>query len=431
MRKRISAMLLTVLLALSMILPVSAKNDVLYIIDQRSCITAFIPEFNAKASAISDTYGINVTCLLTETTGGMGTPAYSEQIYKACFGEEDGIMLIESSGEAEWYLYKSGAAVDLFTVEDEDALGTAFVSRGYYDDAVEDYLDEAHRLLEAKTGIVMDEAALDAKIAAAEEASEAEEVTTTEAEGTEEGIPEERLRMRLEDEADLLTEEEEADLLSKLDEISERQECDVVVLTVDSLNGRLAEEYADDFYDYNGYGYGESRDGILLLISMEEHDWVISNCGFGITAFTDAGQEYMTDKFVPMLSDGEYQEAFTEYARLCDEFITQAKTGEPYDSGNLPKGSVSPIWIVGDILIGLVIAFIIGSVMKSKLKSVIKQETAEDYAVPGSMVLTANWDHLVNKTVTTRRIERERSSSGSSTHSSSSGTSHGGSKGKF
>ena len=402
MRKRISAMLLTVLLALSMILPVSAKNDVLYIIDQRSCITAFIPEFNAKASAISDTYGINVTCLLTETTGGMGTPAYSEQIYKACFGEEDGIMLIESSGEAEWYLYKSGAAVDLFTVEDEDALGTAFVSRGYYDDAVEDYLDEAHRLLEAKTGIVMDDV-----------------------------IPEERLRMRLEDEADLLTEEEEADLLSKLDEISERQECDVVVLTVDSLNGRSAVEYADDFYDYNGYGYGESRDGILLLISMEEHDWVISTCGFGITAFTDAGQEYMTDKFVPMLSDGEYLEAFTEYAQLCDEFITQAKTGEPYDSGNLPKGSVSPIWIVGDLIIGLVIAFIIGSVMKSKLKSVRMQATAEDYAVPGSMILTANWDRLVNKTVTTRRIERENSSSGSSTHSSSSGTSHGGSKGKF
>ena len=69
--------------------------------------------------------------------------------------------------------------------------------------------------------------------------------------------------------------------------------------------------------------------------------------------------------------------------------------------------------------------------MKSKLKSVRMQATAEDYAVPGSMILTANWDRLVNKTVTTRRIERENSSSGSSTHSSSSGTSHGGSKGKF
>ena len=72
--------------------------------------------------------------------------------------------------------------------------------------------------------------------------------------------------------------------------------------------------YADDFYDYNGYGYGDSRDGILLLISMEERDWRISTCGYGITVFTDAGQEYISDKFLPYLSDGDYSEAFTKYA---------------------------------------------------------------------------------------------------------------------
>ena len=104
----------------------------------------------------------------------------------------------------------------------------------------------------------------------------------------EEEMPPERLLPRLVDEADLLTDEEEADILEQLDEISERQECDVAVVTVDGLDGKSAMEYADDFYDYNGYGFGEEKDGILLLVSMEERDWYISTCGFGITALTDA-----------------------------------------------------------------------------------------------------------------------------------------------
>ena len=46
---------------------------------------------------------------------------------------------------------------------------------------------------------------------------------------------------RLVDDAGLLTEEEASSLLGKLDSISEKQECDVVVVTVDSLDGKTAE----------------------------------------------------------------------------------------------------------------------------------------------------------------------------------------------
>ena len=81
-------------------------------------------------------------------------------------------------------------------------------------------------------------------------------------------IPDSRLLPRLVDEADLLSDSEESRLLTTLDEISERQNCDVVVVTVDTIGDSTATEFADDFYDYNGYGAGENRDGILLLISM-------------------------------------------------------------------------------------------------------------------------------------------------------------------
>lgn len=126
----------------------------------------------------------------------------------------------------------------------------------------------------------------------------------------------------------------------------------------------------------------------------------------------------------------DYNGAFTKYAKLCDDFLTQAKKGEPYDNGNLPKGSVSPLWIFADLAIGFILAFLLGSMQKAKLKSVRKQATAKDYTVSGSMVLTEKRDQMVNKTLTTRRIERD-TDKGSSTHSSSSGESHGGSGGKF
>ena len=139
----------------------------------------------------------------------------------------------------------------------------------------------------------------------------------------------------------------------------------------------------------------------------------------------------MSDKFVTMLSDGEYADAFTKYADLCDEFLTQAKTGEPYDTGNMPKESVDIIWLPIDLAVGLFAAFIVASRKKTKLKTVRKKVAAQDYVVDGSFRVTKNSDRFITKSVTTRKIHRDDDSGGSSTHTSSSGSSHGGSGGNF
>lgn len=99
-------------------------------------------------------------------------------------------------------------------------------------------------------------------------------------------IPDERLGPRLADQEELLTTEEQEELLARLDEISERQQCDVVIVTVASIEGKTATEYADDYFDYQGYGYGEKSDGILLLVGMKERVWAISTHGsLGISGF--------------------------------------------------------------------------------------------------------------------------------------------------
>ena len=68
------------------------------------------------------------------------------------------------------------------------------------------------------------------------------------------------------DNADLLTADEETSLLARLEAFTEKHEMEIAVVTVSDLEGKTVEEYGDDFYDYNGYGYGEDDDGLLLLI---------------------------------------------------------------------------------------------------------------------------------------------------------------------
>ena len=234
---------------------------------------------------------------------------------------------------------------------------------------------------------------------------------------------------RLVDDARLLTSSEKSELLSLLNEISERQDMDIVVVTVNSLNGKSPRAFADDYYDHNGYG----ADGVLLLIAMDSRDWYISTSGYGITALTDAGIAYMEDRFVDDLSDGDYASAFMTYAELCDDFITQAKSGTAYDRGNMPRSAFP--WgqnILIFAAIGFVIAFIATGIMRSKLKSVRPKIGAGDYIKQGSFRVTNANDLFLYRRVTRRARPKDNGSSGgSSTHGSSSGRSHGGGGGKF
>ena len=239
---------------------------------------------------------------------------------------------------------------------------------------------------------------------------------------------------RLVDNADLLTDSEESALLSKLNEISERQQADVVVVTADTLDGKTPTDYADDFYDYNGYGFGAEKDGVLLLVSMEDRDWWMSTTGYGITAITDAGIEYISEKFLSDLSDGDYADAFTTYAELCDDFFTQAKAGKPYDVGHMPKDPFNIAWnLFVAVIVGFVIALIATGVMKGKLKTVRFQSAASNYVKANSMNVTESRDMFLYTHVDRRAKpqDTDSSSGGSSTHTSSSGTTHGGGGGKF
>ena len=219
---------------------------------------------------------------------------------------------------------------------------------------------------------------------------------------------------RLIDNARLLTSSEKEEIINKLDEISKRQKFDIIILTVDSIGTMTPEKYAERYYDQSNLGYGGTTDGILLLISMENRDFCITSGGVGTTYFTSDGREYICNKVKNGgLSDDNFSDAFLLFSSLCDDFVTQGKTGVPYDNSNLPK---DPFDIGGNIIValvvGLIVAFIATQSMKSKLKTVHAQTRAEQYVKHGSLNMTRSHDFFLYRVVN-RRPRPKQSSGGS------------------
>lgn len=240
------------------------------------------------------------------------------------------------------------------------------------------------------------------------------------------------------DMAGLLSTEQKEQLEKRLSEVTEAYSCDVAVVTTDSTGGLSPMTYADDYYEQNGYGIGPDRDGLLLLISMEERDWWITTWGSAIDTFTDYGIEVIGDEIVGELGDGDYYGAFMEFADLTEEFLKQAQKGEPYDVRHEYR---EPFPFAGKLAIacglGLVAALLTLFGFRAQLRSVSYEKGAQQYVRQGSFHLTRSNDLYLYRTVTRTKIERPEPSSGhgggggSSVHTTSGGSRAGGGGGKF
>ena len=127
--------------------------------------------------------------------------------------------------------------------------------------------------------------------------------------------------------------------------------------------------------------------------------------------------------------------SFYTFADLCDDYITQAASGEPYDVDHLPE---APFSAGGCLLMAFGAAFLVSliatGIMKGQLKTVRSQREADNYIRQGSTQLTKRSDRFLYRHVDRRRKAEKKETDkegGSTTHTSSSGTTHGGSGGKF
>ena len=395
MKKWISA-LAVILLTLFSFQPVKADSDQVYVIDEVNVISeTYLTPLNTKGQQIYEDTGMVVSCLLASHDESVGLIDYVKAKYSEYYGDADCIML--GMDDKLWWIYCSGKAADYVDSATENRLWRIFSDNQYYDEAISDYMDAAAQLF--STGQAPTPA-----------------------------IPETRQKPLLVDDGDLLTSGEESDLLSLLEDLSEKQQSDIAVVTVNSLNGQNAQDFADDYYDYNGYGYGSTDSGIMLVVCLPTRDYALTTHGDARDLLSDRSLDYIEDAFVSKLSNGDYYGAFKAYANMTDARLDEERNPTP--------PSVSPIWIPVCLLIGFSISGVIGSSRKSKLKTVALQYEANNYYNRQSLRLRRKTNNYINSTMSRIPIHTDDGPSrggggGHTFHTSSSGRIHGGRSGKF
>ncbi len=219
---------------------------------------------------------------------------------------------------------------------------------------------------------------------------------------------------RVYDYAGLFTTAETQDLEESAAEYREKTNLDLVIVTIDDAEGKTSREYADDFYDYNGFGVGSDYSGALLLIDMDNRMAYLSTTGKAIGILTDSRIQEITDEVASYVGDGQYAKGAQVFLEKTDEFVN-------------PN-------IAGRLLIALALAVLVGA---GSVAAVWYKYThghkADQYELDknSSLALSQREDIFMGRFVTSRKIPRNTGGGGSSTHTSSSGRSHGGGGSSF
>ena len=228
------------------------------------------------------------------------------------------------------------------------------------------------------------------------------------------------------DDAEFLTPQQLSELTEAFDGLREKYNVDVSVVTVKGLEGKNIQDFADDYFDYNGYGCGANYDGIMLLVSKSPREYHFTTCGYGKYAFNDSGLIYIEAGVVERLKNNDYYGAFVSFEKDADKLLEAAKNGKPFKHS--PKEKL--MYLLAALIIPLVIAFIITFIQYRKMNDAVQRAAANEYA-KGNVNIKTTRDIFLYSTLHKTPRPKDNGGSGSSTHTSSSGRSHGGRGGSY
>jgi len=239
----------------------------------------------------------------------------------------------------------------------------------------------------------------------------------------------ESTRYRVVDNAGLLTPREKNLLIYNLDYMSVTYKTDLVIVTENSIGGVLPMDYADDFFDYNGYGIGNDRDGCLFLIVTGTRDYWISTSGSCIKILNPYAFKKLESDALKFLREDNYNAAFNSFMENWEKFLI---LDSKYRSYNFFYRWNMLLVLIG-WLIGLAIGSIVVLIWKKGMNTALLKTQADAYMISGSLAFNEKTDKFLYSVVTktARQNDDSPSSGGGRTHTSSSGRTHGGGGGRY
>ena len=219
------------------------------------------------------------------------------------------------------------------------------------------------------------------------------------------------------DDAGILAGSEIASLEKTAQSIAQRYGVGIYIVTVDDANridSRGTYEAAYTVYHNCSLGIGAERNGAILLLSMNDrafdHFYYGSESEY---AFNKYGQEQIEDVFLDNFRENDWYGGFSDYLTACGEYLALAEEGQPVRRSPVPA-------IVISCVSGVLIAFLVCSILKRKMKSVYVQVRADGY-VSGKLRLSRQTDRFTHRTETRRHIEPPKPSGGGGSVSQSGG----------
>ena len=235
-----------------------------------------------------------------------------------------------------------------------------------------------------------------------------------------------------------LSEEQWKNLEVKACEIEETYDFGVYAVIVGNYrdySDYSVQDAAEAIYMKYSLGTGVGKDGLLLLLSMDDRDYsLITHGSFGNYAFDDDGRRYLTEYFLDDLADNDWYTGLSDYLDWSADYLNAAKNGTPYTYDHQPMSSEERMLAIGYrvliiLLVPLAIAAIYVSVLSAKMKNVAKATKAAGY-ISGDLKLKKQKDQFVHATETRTKISSDSGNrSGGSRSGGSSGFS--GTSGKF
>lgn len=224
------------------------------------------------------------------------------------------------------------------------------------------------------------------------------------------------------DQADLLRPQEEKVLQQSLDQVSQKYQVRLAVVTVKSTGNVKPGEFANVMLDK--IKDSKLKGNMVLLLSMKDRDWYISTDNGMRKMITDkAGIKALSGKFLPALKKNNYPEAFGQYAKGADELLAYyQKEGKPYD----PANAFNPLALAIAAAVSLGIGFLVRRILIGQMNNVMPALEAGVYLDRDSFQLEENADNYLYMTV-----HRKPKKSRESAKADSTDEDHGGGGGKF
>jgi uncharacterized protein len=227
--------------------------------------------------------------------------------------------------------------------------------------------------------------------------------------------------------AGLLNSDDKTQLEKSLEKIASDYGFDLVIVTEKNIGTAAPMDYADDFFDYNGYGLGENRDGCLFLQVTGSRDYWFSTSGRGIKILNSSAFNKLESSVLPFLKDDDPAGAYRTFINRWELFLALDAKGRSYN--------IFYAWNFVIVIIGFALSFLTGLIIvfiwKAKMNTALPKKEADFYIVSGSQSFSLKQDRFLYSSVSKSKKETSSSLGGGGSHTSSSGRSHGGGGGKY